>query len=434
MAQSEIPLRVLLAGAAIAVVAAVALRSRLEGAPPISIGVLVRERERSDVAVAAVLAARELSTEDGSDGRTVRTLVRETHGDPATAAAVAERLIRDEGIAAIVIAGSPSECASVDRIARRSLTPVLSVRPTLRLDESPTLLDLAGLPNQRMVPAVAWAIRSIGTKVMLVSTAGPLQRVTHALVRDQVLAAGAEIVGECIIPAGRGDSHGEPAVVSSHAPPNQPNLAAAADAVVRAAPTLIIAAVDDRQAAALGAALRVRGIEAPAVPTLHLGLTDTDIATIDTRPLVGDFIVSSCIASSTNAARQEFGRRIASIGATAAIGEVTEAAYAATLLIGRAARTADPADHGSLAASLVGVSVAAPSHSTFIDPIGRAAWVRCGVGRIERGGAVVEAWIDECATRPQAWPLWRSREEWVALARGEMEPAPKTSPNDEVVR
>lgn len=426
MAQSEIPLRVLLAGAAIAVAGAVALRSRLEGPPPISIGVLVRERERSDVAAAAALAAREFSADGDGEGRAIRTLVRETHGDPTTAAAVAERLIRDDGIAAIVIAGSSAECASVDRVARTSATPVLSVRPTLRLDESPTFLDLAGLPNQRIVPAVAWAIRSIGTRVMLVSTAGPLERVMHALVRDQVHAAGAEVVGEFTIPAGGSELRGDRAPSGA--------MAAAADAVAQAAPTLIIAAVDERQAVALGAALRVRGIEAPAVPTLHLGLTDTDIAAIDSRTLSGDFIVSSCIASSTNAARQEFGRRIAAIGATTAIGEVTEAAYAATLLVGRAVRHSDPADHGSLAASLVGVSVRAPSHSTLIDPIGRTAWMRCGVGRIERDGAIVEAWIDECATRPQAWPLWRSREEWVSLARGDAEPESKSSPNEEVVR
>lgn len=426
MARIETPFRILLTGAALAVVGAGIYRAWVADAAPVTIGVLVSATERSGVVAAAELAASEISAAGGPHGRPIRIRAVETKGDPATAARSAERLVREEGVIALIVACTSEECRQVGRVAVHSGTPVLSVQPLMRLDESSDVFELAGGPNQRMIPAIAWALNALGSRAVFVGPESAITRVAEALVRDQLTASGATLLASLRTNAGEAPSAAGDA-----------SLDAAAERIAALRPTLILSTVEPDGAIALAQALRRRGLEPGNAPTLHLALTDDDVASLDALSLAGDYLITTCGAAATLPARIDFAKRVRAAAPTRSIGplgERAEAAYAAARLAAAAAGRSDPGDRAAIAAALAGASVDGPSHPTSIDTIVPMAWVRCGIGRIESNGSIIEAWQDDSATRPQPWPLWRTRETWVALARGETNEAESAPQGDEVER
>lgn len=402
MPRTETPFRALLAGSALAVAAVVAYRAWTAAPSPLVVAVLAPETGHEDLLAAARLAARELGERGDFRGRTVEVVPLAHDGTVPGAVAAVERCLLEGEAIAVVAACSSAVREALGPIVRRSGVPILSVEPTVALGETQRVFDLAGTPSQRIAPAVAWALGAFGPRLALVRSPEPLERVAATLASDQIEASGGDPI-DCGMLAHAADGEACERVV---------------DAIVAERPDGILLALDAAGTEAMASALRRRGIDGAAIPTLHLTLTLSGLRSIDARALVGDYLMSPSLAASASGARADFARRLRGVERIERISEAAELAHGAVRLAVIAATRADPADRPAIGAALAGSSVNGASAPIILDPITSTAWLRCVIARVEERGGLTEVWMDDRPTRPLRWPVWRTREEWVEIARG----------------
>ncbi|MDZ4753868.1 MAG: transporter substrate-binding protein [Phycisphaerae bacterium] len=385
MPRIETYVRLLLCGTVLAAGGFLVYRKYERKQVPLLIGLVVGKAEGSTAAAAARLAAQEVSNEGGFRGRSMDVLVGESAGDPRAAAAAAEQLIRNRQVIALLVDGSPAECDAVAEVAGRARITVFTAQPSLGLDDAGEAIKLGGLPNQRIAPAIAWALEAVGDRVILVASDGPLQRVANAMLMEQIRSQAGTVLEQIWIGRDGVTPESAAAQISALVTASRSDQSPPADR-----PRLIVSGIEAADAVKFAVALRKDGVSSEALPTLHYALGDHDIASLHAGLSAGDYIVDA----------------------------TSDAAYAATRLTALAARRRDAIDRSGIRAAVLGSRVSSPSGPVAIDPLTAAAWFRCRVGRLNDANQVVEVWSDEHATRPRAWPIWKSREEWRAIADG----------------
>lgn len=386
--------------ALVGAVAGMTLRRAIDRSP-VRIGVLVAtggDRSAFDApTLAGALAAIDLANERGGvlGGRTIEAVPRDAAGTPAQAADAAQALVRDERVVAIVGGTSPPVRRAVadrlDAIGGTLVCPTSSEG----LDDHSSLVVLGTLPNQRVVPAVAWSVRERGPRVMLVSDEGLQQRVVHAILRDHVPAIGGELVGEAWMKTGT-------------------DAVAAVAATLEAKPDTIVAGLGRASAEAFARALR-DAMPEDRPTTVHWQLRLGELATIERGLLDGDHIAASTFVDATATDRaflDSYRRRAAALGIDERPDARATSAADAILLIVTAVERSGGTDPGGVQAAMLGARAVGTGGAITIDQRSRAAWKAMRVGRIGPEGGVTEVWTTDGAVRPRPWPRWLSRAEW----------------------
>ncbi|MFO0827240.1 MAG: transporter substrate-binding protein [Phycisphaerales bacterium] len=358
----------------------------------------------------AVAAAVDvLNAGGGISGHPVEMVIRDSRGDEATAASEARRLV--EGGVGILIAGAG---AGSRRAIEGAIAPlgglVLSPHAGEGLDDSPSLITFGTLPNQRAVPAAAWAVRACGPKLYLVANEGLTQRTVSAILHDHVPCIGGTIVGESWC-------SGEPA-----------DLARVAAEIRDARPNAIISGLDRTSSLALAAELVSIGVTPASVPTVAWQLRAADLERADAKLVDGNYLV----ASSFFAEDEDLGPELATAYAVRSSGARPDAraiaAAAAVRMLADAMSRCGGVDATSVRAALLGAMIPRGGKPFVIDSATQCAWLPSRVGKIGRAGdgsmRVETTWSSDGPIRPQPWPVWRSRTEWDEFVRRGGKPVP----------
>ncbi|GEM_PF-2327714 len=384
---------------------------------PIPIGVLVATSgasvEFDRPTLDGVLAAIEVANADTkTNDRPLLAVVRDTAGDPAVAARAAEGLVK-EGVGVMIGGASPS----VRRAIETAIAPLgaLLVSPISPegLDRSPALITLGTLPNQRAVPAAAWAVTTLGKRAFLIANDGVLQRVVDAILHDHVTCVGGEIVGGAWIRERGGDE--------------AKDVASAVAAILKAKPDVIISGLNRASTVALLTALRSARVKSVDTPMVNWQLRLGELKQIDGKLIEGDYLVASTLASD-----DDLGEEFAAAYATQSGGAIADAraaaAVAAVELVRQAIERSGGVDPKGVRAAMLGASVPSAGGATVVDAASGATWKMAHIARIGADGSVSEVWASAGAIRPRPWPVWRSRSEWMSLLANPSASPPAVAP------
>jgi len=191
---------------------------------PIVVGILhsetgpmaISERAMID---AEVLALEEINRAGGLLGRPVRWVIADGGSDWPTFAREAERLITQEQ-AVVIIGCWTSAC-------RKGVLPVVEAADHLLvypmayegLEQSPNIVYTGAAPNQQIIPAVQWCHDTLqARRFFLVGSDYVWPRCVNAIVKDQLVGLGAELVGEAYLPFGSTDVAGLAAEIAAAKP------------------------------------------------------------------------------------------------------------------------------------------------------------------------------------------------------------------------
>src|SRR5207248_8290547 len=135
--------------------------------------------------------------------------------------------------------------------SRKSVQPVFEAHDHLLiypvqfegLETSPCIVYMGAAPNQQILPAVDWAVRTLQKKrFFLVGSDYVFPRAAHAIIKDHFRRAGAQVVGEEYLPLG------------------SQKVEAAVAALVRAKPDMILNTINGDSNIPFFRALRGAGI------------------------------------------------------------------------------------------------------------------------------------------------------------------------------
>jgi urea transport system substrate-binding protein len=388
--------------AAIAVAAWLLLREEADRTP-IRVGILhsltgTMSASESPVVDGCLLAIEQINEAGGVLGRPVEAIVRDGASDPATFAREAERLLEDDGVAAIFGCWTSASRKEVRPVVERLGGVLFYPVQYEGLEQSPRIVYLGAAPNQQIIPAVRWALENLGKRVFLVGSDYVFPRVANAIIRDQVEATGGEVVGEAYLPLGerRVDD-----VVS---------------AIVASKPDAILNTINGDTNTALFKALRAAGVSASTTPSISFSIGEPELAVMDATTLAGDYVAWNYFQSLETPENDAFVAAYRDrFGPDRLLSDPVEAGYLAVRLWAAAVEDSmDPTPDGALR-GIGRRHLAAPHGPVSIDAKTQHAWKTARIGRIRADGEIEEVWSSGAPMRPVPFPGWRLRSEWESL-------------------
>jgi urea transport system substrate-binding protein len=373
--------------------------------PPIRVGLLhsqtgpleISERSMID---AEVLALEEINAAGGLLGhRRVEWVIADGRSDGPTFAREAERLITQEKVS--VIFGCWASAS------RKSVKPIVEQRKHLLfypnayegLEESPQIVYTGAAPNQQVIPAIKWCHdRLKARKYFLAGSDYVWPRCVNAIVKDQLKALGAEIVGEEYIRLGRADV--DPVIA----------------AIGRAKPDVVVSTVAGDTNLAFYSKLAAAGLGPQQVPVIAFGIAEDELRKLPVRDMAGDYASWNYFQSLDSPENREFVRKFqARYAAERVTSDVIVAAYNSVKLWAQAVTEAETEEVPAVLKAVRRQSLNAPEGIISVDATTQHTWRPVYVGRIRGDGQFDIVWRSEKSVRPIPFPPSRPRARWEAF-------------------
>jgi urea transport system substrate-binding protein len=371
---------------------------------PIVVGILhsqtgpmaVSERAMID---AEVLALEEINRAGGLLGRPVRWVIANGGSDGPTFARQAESLIREHGVS-VIFGCWTSAC-------RKSVLPVVESHDHLLvypmayegLEQSPNIIYVGAAPNQQITPAVQWCHDTLqARRFFVVGSDYVWPHCVNAIIKDQVAALGAEVVGEEYLPLGSVAAEGLAARIAA------------------AKPDVILSTVAGDSALPFARAVRAAGLPPEATPIVTFAVAENELRNQAAADMGGNYAAWCYFQSIDRPENLAFVRAFkARYGNDRTTSDVMVAAYNGVRLWAQAVREAESADVRPARNAMRHQSLNGPEGIIAVDPETQHTWRPVSIGRIRPDGQFDIVWTSRTAVRPVPFPISRSRTEWEAF-------------------
>lgn len=395
----SLPIAISLVGCV--VVLACIVLARPSPAEPIKVGVLHSETgtmaiNETAVRDATLMAIAEINAQGGVLGRRIEPLVADGESNPKIFAAEAERLITREKVS--VIFGCWTSAS------RKTVLPIIEERNHLLfypvqyegLEQSPNIVYTGAAPNQQILPAVNWCFQQLNArKFFLVGSDYIFPRAANAIIEAQVNAMQAEVVGQEYILLG------------------SDKVDEAVRKIVQARPDVILNTINGDSNVAFFAALRRAGITSADIPTMSFSLAESELNSMDTKGIAGDYAAWNYFQSVDREENREFVQRFKDrYGPHRVTDDPIEAAYFGVYLWSQAVEDAGTDDVSSVRRHLANQSYPAPQGIVSIDANNGHTWKTVRIGRVRSDGQFDVVWSSGRPLRPVPFPVYRTNKQW----------------------
>jgi urea transport system substrate-binding protein len=382
-------------GAALVVGAAAALQPA-----PIRVGILhslsgTMAISETAVVDATILAIEQINAAGGVLGRPIEAVIADGESDWNVFAAEAERLINDEGVS-VIFGCWTSACRKTVKPVFERLNHLLIYPVQYEgLEESPNIIYTGSAPNQQIIPAMAWTVENLGTRMFLVGSDYVFPRMANAIIRDHAGIVGGMVLAETYTPLGSTD------------------MDAIIEAIRVAQPDVILNTINGDSNVAFFAALRSANI---TTPVLSFSVSESELASMDSTDMVGDYAAWTYFQSIDTPENAAFVAAFrARYGADRVTSDPMEAAYSGVYLWAAAVNEARTPDAAVIREAILNRSYLAPQGVIYIDGITRHTWKTVRIGQIRADGQFDVVWESGVPIRPYPYPDTRTPLTWQSL-------------------
>ncbi len=377
-----------------------------ESRPPIKVGVIhsltgTMAISEKSVADATMLAIAEINEAGGLLGREIQAVLVDTQSTLTNFEREAIRLIQEEKVSVLFGCWTSASRKVVKDVVERFNHLLFYPVQYEGLEQSPNIIYTGAAPNQQIIPAVKWAFDHLGERFFLVGSDYVFPRTANAIIRDQVMALGGEIVGERYIPLG---SRVVSEIVAE---------------IVAAKPTVILNTINGDSNTEFFHVLRRAGVTSDRISTMSFSLAESELAAIDPQIMAGDFAAWNYFQSIKSPRNQKFVTQFQKkYGNHRVTDDPMEAAFFGVHLWAQAVRDANTDEVERVRQSILDQSFAAPEGIVYIDPETRHSWKTVRVGKIRGDGQFDIIWTSDHAIRPVPFPPYRTRVAWDEFLQG----------------
>ncbi len=249
--------------------------------------------------------------------------------------------------------------------------------------------------GQRILPAARWARMSRGPRAFLVGSDYIFSRAVHLQIEAQWEEMRGEVVGESWLHLGDGETRSDTPWLVAEA-------RAAADAIGRLRPDVVLSSINGVGNVAFFEALADAGITADDVPVLAFAYEDSELQD-HSELVVGHYTTTSWQAASIIEANEEFLELWHETHPGQAVSEPMVAAWSAVHLWAAAVEEAGSFDLAAVREESKGLGFGGPTGFTLLGD-GRHAWHGVHVLRRMPEQDFRVVWSDPSPRPPGLWP------------------------------
>ncbi|ODT56974.1 urea ABC transporter substrate-binding protein [bacterium SCN 62-11] len=343
------------------------------------------------VAEAVQLAVDEINAKGGVLGRKIEIVTADGASTDDTFAREADRLIRTEKVCSVFGCWTSASRKTVLPIFEKNHHLLFYPVQYEGLEQSPNIVYLGAAPNQQIIPAVTWGYSQLGKRFFLIGSDYVFPRTANAIIRDQALALGAEVVGEEYLPLGSRD------------------LGQTLERIQKSKPDLIFNTINGDSNQALFKALQGRNI-----PVISFSLAEAELQSMDPELTAGHFAAWNYFQSLSGPRNRQFVEAFRNkYGQNRVTDDPIEAAYCGVYLWAQAVQEAGSDEVSAIRRCIRRQSLAAPEGTIYIDPDTQHSFRSVNIGRIRKDGQFDVMWSSGQPIRPVPFPIYRSRADWL---------------------
>lgn len=357
---------------------------------------------------ATLMAVEAINREGLIPGVRVEAVVADGASDAGTFAREARRLIVEEGVQAIFGCWTSDSRKAVKPVVERYGSVLFYPMQYEGMEASNHIVYLGSTPNQQLVPAVYWAMREKGARrFYLIGSDYIYPRASHAIVRDQLQAFGAEVVGESFLPLGASDVS---AVVAD---------------ILAEQPDMILNTLNGSTNRYFFRKLREAGVSSREIPTLSFSLDDTERRHCGLANTAGDYVAWTYYEDLEHPMNDAFVNSFRQIhGTDEPVSDPMYTAYMGVRLWAAAAARAYDCplqnfDHHcapqAIDQYLGWQNVDSAMGRLFMHRGNRHLFKIARVARLLESGGARIVWESDIPVRPEPYPPFRSVAGWDAL-------------------
>jgi urea transport system substrate-binding protein len=348
---------------------------------------------------ATMLAIEELNRSGGVLGRRVQAVTADGKSDPDVFDDEAERLIVRENVVAIFGCQTSASRKAVRGVVERENGLLFFPASHEGLEESPRVVYVGAVANQKFLPSVDYVSEVLGKKrIFFVGSDLISPRIGLDLVKARLKArgSGAEIVGDAFFPLG------------------STNVAGAVEQIEVLKPDAIVNTVHGGSNHVFFRELRARGLRPADLPTMSVSMTEHEMRGIP--DMAGDYLAASYFQSIDREENRVFLRKLRErYGADRVATDNMVHAYTAVHLWGKAAAKAGTPKAAAVVKAVRGIEYAGPGAIVRIDEENQHAWRPWRIGQVQPDGSVKVVAESPGNVRPEPFPDTRPKREWEQL-------------------
>lgn len=371
---------------------------------PIRVGLLhsktgplaISERSLID---AELMAIEEINAAGGLLGRRVEAVEADGRSDPRVFAQEARRLIDVEKVG-VIFGCLTSLCRRQVKAVVESSNHLLFFPSNYEgMDTTSNVVCTGPLPNQQVIPAVNWCHETLRARKFFFAGSTDVQSYSqNALVKDQLKAIGAQLVGEKYVSL---DGEGMPEMIA---------------AIKAAAPDVVLSTVIGDGNKPFYQQLVQAGLPPGKLPVVSFTITEDELRQLPVREMIGDYAAWNYFQSIDNTANRAFVRRFKSrFGADRTTSDAIVAAYNAVNLWAQTVGEIGSDAIVEIRKAIRRESLNAPEGIISVDSENLHTWRPFYLGKIRGDGQFEVVWSLEKPVRPVPFPVLRSQSEWRAF-------------------
>ena len=388
------------------VVVALCFHKSAKNQPPIKVGILhsmtgamaISEKSMVD---GELLAIDEINAHGGLLGRRVEPVIADGKSDWPPFAKEANCLITQEQVCPIFGCWTSASRKNVKPVVEHYNHLLVYPMAYEGLEESPNIIYTGAAPNQQVIPAVKWSYDTLGKKFFLVGSDYVWPHTINAIIKDELTALGAQLVGEKYIFFGSS------------------NVQRAVAAIVKAKPDVILSSVVGDSNIAFYKALVKAGITPEKIPVVSMSIGEDELRKLPAKEMAGNYCAWGYFQSIQRPENAAFVKAFkAHYGQDRVTSDVIETAYFSVMLWAQAVQDCGSTDVHEIRNAMLGQSYDAPEGVVSIDRETQHTWRSFSIGKIRADGQFDIVWTSEKPIRPVPYPISRSKAEWEAFLNG----------------
>ncbi len=365
--------------------------------PPIKVGILhsltgTMAISEKSVVDATLMAIDEVNASGGVLGRQLQAVVIDGKSDWPSFANGARQLIENEKVKVIFGCWTSASRKEV-KVVVEELDHLLFYPVQYEgLEASPNIIYTGSTPNQQIFPAVKWSIENLGKRVFLAASDYVFPRAANKLIKKQLQALGAQVVGEAYVLLG------------------SDRLNAMTDAIEHSGADVILNTINGGSNIAFFNQLLEKKIN---IPVMSFSIAEDELQHLAPKAVTGHYAAWSYFQSLNSKANIKFVKSIKQkYGENRTTNASMEAGYLGVHLWAKAANQSNSVEPTTVRTTLRGQAINAPEGRVIINASNNHLWKPLYIGQIQNNGQFKIVWSEKKLFNPQPYPMYESKDYW----------------------
>ncbi|MDG4823374.1 urea ABC transporter substrate-binding protein [Asanoa sp. WMMD1127] len=335
---------------------------------------------------AILLAVEEINASGGVLGKKIEPISEDGASDWPTFAEKAEKLIKENGVAAVFGCWTSA--------SRKAVKPVFEENKSLLfypvqyegLEQSPYIFYTGATTNQQIVPGLDYLKAQGKSSVYLVGSDYVFPRTANKIIKAYAAANGMTVLGE------------------DYAPLGSTEFGTIVNKVKAAKAAAVFNTLNGDSNVAFFKEYKSAGLTAAAMPVVSVSIAEEEVKSIGTQYLADQLTAWNYYQTTAGAANEKFVAAYkAKYGADKPTSDPMEAAYVSVYLWKAMVEKAASFDVAKVKAAADGVTFEAPEGKVTVDGATQHIYKTARIGKVGADGLITEVWNSGAPLKPDPY-------------------------------